>query len=113
MHINLTPQALITQLDYHINPHTLEQIEKIIANTKNFDKLSVHLLTLKDHIAHYFGFIAMSNSHDYLKIKCEEDESEANIQAFKEATEAWAKKYKVTLQQVDSKPTYYIIGQLS
>ena len=111
MNINLTPEALLIQLNYPQNEHTLQQMKKIIDNTNNFDKFSSHLLSLKDNIAHYFGFIAMSNSQDYLKIKCEESESAKSIQTFEEATKAWAKKYKVTLQQVGQKPTYYIIGQ--
>jgi len=111
MNINLTPEALLIQLNYPQNEHTLQQMKKIIDNTNNFDKFSSHLLSLKDNIAHYFGFIAMSNSYDYLKIKCEETESEENIKVFEEVTKAWAKKYKITLQQVGQKPTYYIIGQ--
>jgi len=111
MHIDITPEALLTQLDYPINEHTLEQINKAIDNTLSFDDFSKHLLSLKDNIAHYYGFIALSNSHNYFKIKCEESESEENIKAFRDATEAWAHKYKVIIQQVDSKPTFYIIGQ--
>ena len=111
MNIDLTPEALLRQLDYPLNDKTLEQITKTIENTENFEKFSSRLLSLKDNIAHYFGFIAMSNSYDYLKIKCEEMESEENIKVFEEVTKAWAKKYKITLQQVDNKPTYYIIGQ--
>jgi len=111
MHIDITPEALLTQLDYPTNEHTLEQINKAIANTPSFDHFSKHLLSLKDNIAHYYGFIALSNSYDYFKIKCEESESEENIKAFQEATHAWATKYKVTIKQVDKKPTFYIIGQ--
>ena len=111
MHINLTQEALLTQLNYPINNHTIEQMKKTFDNTIGFENFSKHLLSLKDNIAHFYGFIAQSNSHDYLKIKCEEDESAENIEAFKEATKAWGKKYKVTLQQVEKKPTFYIIGQ--
>ncbi len=112
MDFTLTTEALLTQLDYPINEHTLAQMEKIEANTKGFDGFAKHLLSLKDHIAHYYGAIAMSGSHDYLKIKCEEDESEENITAFTEAVTAWGEKYKVELKQVGDKPTYYIIGHI-
>ncbi len=112
MHIELTPDALLRQLDYPVNENTLEQINIIINNTPDYKHLSKHILTLKDHIAHYYGFIAMSNSKDYLKIKCEPDESKDNIKAFSDALDAWGKKYKVKLEKVDKTPTYYIVGQL-
>jgi len=111
MHIDITPEALLTQFDYHVNDHTLAQINSAIANTYGFDKFSKHLLSLKDEIAHYDGFIALSNSHNYFKIKCEESNSSENIDDFVKAIKHWAEKYKVTLQQVVDKPTYYIIGQ--
>ncbi|SFV56205.1 hypothetical protein MNB_SV-9-109 [hydrothermal vent metagenome] len=112
MHIELTPDALLRQLDYPVNEKTLEQITIIINNMPDYKHLSKHILTLKDYITHYYGFIAMSNSKNYLKIKCEPDESEDNIRAFKKAVEDWSDKYKVKLEQVDNRPTYYIIGQL-
>jgi len=36
MHIDLTPEAILTQLGYPQNDHTMEQMTKIISNTKNF-----------------------------------------------------------------------------
>jgi len=112
MHIELTPDALLRQLDYPVNEHTLEQVDRVIKNTPDYRHLSKHILALKDHIAHYYGFVALSNSKDFLKIKCELDETQETIEAFKEATESWANKYKVKLEQVGQKPTYYIVGQL-
>jgi len=112
MHIELSEDALLRQLDYPVNEHTLEQIDRVIQNTPDYKHLSKHILALKDHIAHYYGFISISNSSDYLKIKCEIDETPETIKAFKEATEAWGEKYKVKLRQVNNLPTYYIVGQL-
>ncbi len=111
MHIDITPEALLTQFDYHINPKTLAQINSTIENTKGFKNFSKHILNLKDELSHLDGFIALSNSHKYFKIKCEEDNSKENIELFTKAVKHWAKKYKITLQQVTDKPTYYIIGQ--
>ena len=110
MHIDLTPEALLSQLGYPINEHTLQQMNKIIANTKGFDTFSQHLLSLNDALAVEKGFVAMSNSKDYLKIKCHEDSSADNLSAFTEQVKHWADKYKVELQQVENRPTYYIIG---
>ncbi len=111
MHIKITPEALLTQFDYHVNPKTLAQMNSAIENTKSFDNFSKHLLSLKDEISHVDGFIALSNSHNYFKIKCEEDNLKENIEIFTKVLKSWANKYKITLQQVVGKPTYYIIGQ--
>ena len=111
MHIDLTPEALLTQLDYPVNTKTLAQIETAIKNTPGFDSFSKHILSLKDNVSHYNGTIALSNSHSFFKIKCEENSSIETIEAFREAVKKWAEKYKVSLQKIANKPTYYIIGQ--
>ncbi len=111
MHLDLTPEALLTQLGYTKNEQTLKQINDIIVNTKNFEKFSQHIPSFNDALAVEKGFIAMSNSEDFLKIKCEEDSSADNLSAFTELVKHWADKYKLELKQVDNKNTYYIIGQ--
>ena len=111
MHIDITQEALLTQFDYPVNELTLTQINKAIANTPGFDNFSKHLMSLKDTISHYDGIIALSNSHNYFKIKCEENSTEDTIRTFDEVSKKWAEKYKVMLQRVGKKPTYYIIGQ--
>ena len=52
----------------------------------------------------------MSNSEDHLKIKCEEDPSADNLSAFNTLVKHWADKYKLEIQKVDNKNTYYILG---
>jgi hypothetical protein len=110
MHIDVTPEALLTQFGYPVNEHTLQQIEKTIENTPGFDTFSKHLLSLRDTVSHFGGTIALSNSHPYFKVKCEENNTPEMIAAFEEAVKKWGEKYKVTLQKVGNKPTYYIIG---
>ena len=112
MHIDLTPEAILAQLGYPQNNHTLEQINKIISNTKKFEHFSKHLLSLQDALAVEKGYIAMSNSENYLKIKCDEDSNADNLSAFAELVDHWSKKYKISLKKVENKPTYYILGQL-
>jgi len=111
MHLDLTPEALLGQLGYNNNEHMLQKMKRIIANTKGFDAFSQHLLSFNDALAVEKGFVAMSNSEDYLKIKCEEDTSADNLSAFTELVKHWADKYKLELKKVDNKNTYYIIGQ--
>lgn len=111
MHLDLTPEALLAQLGYPKNEHELNQMNRIIANTKGFEHFSQHILSFNDALAIEKGFIAMSNSEDHFKIKCHEDPSADNLSAFTELVKHWADKYKVELKKVDNKNTYYIIGQ--
>jgi hypothetical protein len=110
MHLDLTPEALLTQLGYTKNEQTLNQINTIISNTKGFDKFSPHIPSFNDALAVEKGFIAMSNSEDHLKIKCDEDINADNLSAFTDLVKHWAEKYKLELKKVDNKNTYYIIG---
>ena len=111
MHLDLTPEALLAQLGYTKTEQTLKQITDIIKNTKNFEKFSQHLPSFNDALAVEKGFVAMSNSENYLKIKCNEDSSADNLSAFTDLVKHWADKYKLELKQVANKNTYYIIGQ--
>lgn len=111
MHLDLTPEALLTQLGYPNSEHSLDQIKKIIANTVGFENFSQHILSFNDALAVKKGFIAMSNSEDYFKIKCDVDTSADNLSAFIQQVEHWADKYKIELKKVNNKNTYYIIGQ--
>jgi hypothetical protein len=110
MHLDLTPEALLAQLGYAKSEHTLQQINKIIANTKGFEKFSQHIPSFNDALAIEKGFITMSNSEDHLKIKCDEDINADNLSAFTALVKHWAEKYKLELKQVENKNTYYIIG---
>jgi hypothetical protein len=110
MHLDLTPEALLTQLGYTKSEQTLKQINDIIKNTNGFEKFSQHIPSFIDALAVEKGFIAMSNSEDHLKIKCEEDTGADNLSAFTALVKHWADKYKLELKQVPDKNTYYIIG---
>ena len=111
MHLDLTPEALLIQLGYIQNEQSLKQINDIIDNTEGFEKFSQHIPSFNDALAVEKGFIAMSNSENYLKIKCNEDISADNLSAFTALVKHWADKYKLELKQVKNKNTYYILGQ--
>jgi len=111
MNIDLTPEALLSQLGYSKTENSIRQMEKIINNTNKFEKFSNHILSLHDNLAPIKGFVAMSNSQDNFKIKGSSDISSEVSEAFKEKVEKWATKYKVQIQKVSNKPTYYILGQ--
>lgn len=110
MHLTLTPEALLTQLGYSHNAQTLKQIRDIIDNTEGIEKFSPHIPSFNDALAVEKGYIAMSNSENYLKIKCNEDSAADNLSAFTALVKHWAEKYKLKLKKVEGKNTYYIIG---
>jgi len=111
MQIDLTPTALLSQLGYNNTESSIKQIEKTITNTKGFEEFSKHILALHDELAHLKGFVALSNSKNVFKIKCSEDVSEEIKEEFTTLVESWAKKYKVNIEKVIKKPTYYILGK--
>lgn len=111
MHLDLIPEALLVQFGYVTNNHTLKQMNDIISNTNGFERFSQHLPSFNDALAVEKGFIAMSNSEDYLKIKCDVDSAADNLSAFTTLVKHWAEKYKLELKKVENKSTYYIIGQ--
>ena len=111
MQIELTPEALLAQLGYAASDKSIEQIKRTITNTKGYEHFSKHILSLHDELAHIKGFVALSNSKDVFKIKGSEDTSKEIQDEFNELVKHWAEKYKVEIEQVGKKPTYYILGQ--
>ena len=111
MHLDLSTEALLVQLGYTKNEQTMKQMNDIIQHTKGFAKFSQHLPAFSDALAVEKAFIAMSNSKPYLKLKCNADSTADNLSAFTTLVRHWAEKYKLTLEQVERKDTYYILGQ--
>ena len=111
MHINLSPEALLSQLGYSQTENSMAQMDATIKNTNGFEKFSKHILALHDELAHIKGFVALSNSKNVFKIKCSDAVSDAIRDEFTTLIENWAKKYKVHIEKVANKSTYYILGQ--
>ena len=111
MNIDLTPEALLKQLGYSATEQSVEQIKKAIGNTKGFEKFSKHLLSLHDELAHLKALVALSSSKDVFKIKGSVETSDEIQEEFTQLVKKWSEKYKIRLEQVANKPTYYIIGQ--
>jgi len=111
MHINLSPEALLSQLGYSKTENSMAQMDATIKNTNGFEKFSKHILALHDELAHIKGFVALSNSKNVFKIKCSEDVSPEIQKEFTTLVENWATKYKVQIEKVANKTTYYILGQ--
>ncbi len=102
-------QAILTQLGYSVSENTLAQLERVIANTVGFEHVEKHLITLHDALKPYYSFVALSSTKDYFKIKNEAHDTEM-VDEVNEMITKWATKYKITLEKVPYKNTYYVIG---
>jgi len=101
--------AMLTQLGYSPNEALLTQLKKIENNTGGYEKIQKHIMDLHDHLKVDNSYIALSNTNDYFKIKIEAKTPEIAKEAH-EKVEHFSNKFKVKLQKLDKKETYYIIG---
>ncbi len=108
MHI-VNDEAVLTKLGYVPNESLRMQLKEIKQHTVNYDKIIKHILDLHDALAVDKSYVAMSNSTYYFKVKIEAQTPEMKEEAF-EKLERFKEKYKVKLQKVENKDTYYILG---
>ena len=101
--------AVLTKLGYMPSDTLRKQLEQIKNNTKEYEKIIKHVLDLHDALQVDKSYVAMSNSNNYLKIKIEAFTPEMREDAL-EKVERFKEKYKVELQKVEGKDTYYIKG---
>ena len=101
--------AMLNQLGYAPNEALIGQLTKIIENTDGFEKIQKHMFELHKALKVDDSFVAMSNSNDHFKIKLESQSPELNAEA-REKVMHFSEKYKVKLQKVNGKDTYYILG---
>lgn len=102
-------QAILTQLGYSVTPNAEAQLERVINNTVGFEHIEKHLISLHDALKVHHSFVALSSNKDYFKIKNEAASAE-EIDEVNEMISKWAAKYKITLEKVPNKNTYYVIG---
>ena len=50
MQLDVSAEVILSQLGYSKSDASLQQAEKIIGLTSNFDKFSKHIFTLNDHL---------------------------------------------------------------
>jgi len=105
----INTDAVLTKLGYVPSDTLRNQLERIQKNTKEYEKIIKHVLDLHDALQVDKSYVALSNSNDYLKIKIEAQTLEMKEEAL-EKIERFKEKYKVDLQKVDGKDTYYITG---
>ena len=101
--------AMLTQLGYAPNDALLKQLQRIEDNTVGYEKIQKHIMDLHDHLKVDDAYVAMSNSNDYFKIKVESPSPEIAEEAHKKINH-FSKKFKVTVNKLENKETYYIVG---
>jgi len=112
MQLDISSEVLLSQLGYAKSDSSLKQADLAISTTKDFDKFSKHIISLNDRLKKMNAYVALSNSSDFLKIKCDENDANQIIDQFHEEVSHWADKYNVNLQKLDNKPVYYILGAI-
>lgn len=101
--------AMLTQLGYAPNSALMSQLERIENNTSGYEKIQKHIMDLHDHLKVDGSYIALSNTNDYFKIKVESS-SEKIAQEAHEKIKHFSDKFKVTINKLENKETYYILG---
>ncbi|WP_294961007.1 hypothetical protein [Sulfurimonas sp.] len=101
--------AMLTQLGYAPNSALMSQLERIENNTSGYEKIQKHIMDLHDHLKVDGSYVALSNTNDYFKIKVESS-SEEIAQEAHEKIKHFSDKFKVTINKLDNKETYYILG---
>ena len=101
--------AMLTQLGYSPNDALLNQLERIEKNTVGYEKIQKHIMDLHDHLKVDGSYVAMSNTNDCFKIKIEASSAEIAQKAH-EKIKHFSDKFKVTLNKLENKETYYIVG---
>lgn len=110
MHLEISPEALLSQLGYAKSKASLKQAQGVMEKTKDFERFFKHLISLNDNLKKINAYIAFSNSSQYLKIKCDENEAKEILEEFHAKVSSWAIKYKIDLEKLSNKHVYYILG---
>lgn len=105
----MTHEAILNQLGYTPNEALSLQLSHIEANTTGYEKIIKHILDLHEALKTDKSYVALSNSNDYFKIKVDATGDIGTANAMDKINH-FADKYKVELQKVEGKPTYYILG---
>lgn len=112
MQLEVSAEVILSQLGYSKSDASLQQAQKMIESTPNFNKFAKHIFALNDHLKKMNAYVSLSNKSNYLKIKCDENDSSEILEEFHEEVSHWADKYNVKLEKLDNRPIYYILGSI-
>lgn len=107
--MQLERDAMLKQLGYVPNDALLTQLQRIEENTSGYDKIQKHIMDLHDHLKVDGSFVALSNTEDYFKVKVESASAELAQEAH-EKIKHFSDKFKVKMNKLENKETYYILG---
>lgn len=103
-------EFILSSLGYHSNDGLIEQVKRILSACDLSDSEISHILNLHEKLKLYSAFVAISNSKDVFKIKCESND-EFDKKSFNDTISEWSKKYKMDIKKLENKETYYILGR--
>lgn len=107
--MQLDRDAMLKQLGYVPNEALLDQLQRVESNTSGYEKIQKHILDLHNHLKVDGSFVAMSSSEDYFKVKIDANSEELAKEAH-EKIKHFSDKFKVKVNKLDNKETYYILG---
>lgn len=102
-------EAMLIQLGYSPNEALIKQIEAIEKNTQGYEKIQKHIMDLHDHLKVNSAYVALSNSSEHFKIKIDSPTPELAQEAHEKVAH-FSEKFKVAVQKLPNKETYYIEG---
>jgi len=105
-------EAVLTQLGYVPNDTLIKQLKEIQDNTTQYKKVEKHIMDLNEHLKVNNAYVALSNTENYLKIKVDSHTPEAAQEAHAKIKH-FSEKYKVNVDKLPNKETYYILGYQS
>jgi hypothetical protein len=105
----MTQEAILSQLGLIPNVALADQLERIEKNTHGFEKIVKHVMDLHEALKTSESYVALSNSVDLFKIKIDATNKISATEAM-EKINHFADKFKVKLQKVEGKETYYVVG---
>jgi hypothetical protein len=92
-----------------VTDSALAQVEKVKNNTNGFDYVEKHLVTLHNQLKSHLSYVALSSNKDFFKIK-NEAKGDEMIKEANEVINKWSEKFKIDIEKVDGKDTYYVLG---
>jgi hypothetical protein len=110
MTLDLDNEGILHQLGIaNVNDALLNQVSAVRESTFKFEAIEKHIFDLHRKLEKIDGYVALSNSKNYLKIKHHESANRVQNEEFTETVKEWATRYKIKLEEVN-KNTYYILG---
>jgi len=106
----MNEEGILVALKLGVTDATRAQLRGILSKCDFEPNELEKIVLLNDKLQSFGAFIAMSNSYDYFKIK-NESPTVAGKKAVMDIVFEWSDKYRLKLEKVPNKDTYYIIGR--